>query len=112
MTIQIARRLGLALGFRRQSQIKALDVALRQYVRSVSASPTLPVSGTISASQVVSGTFADARIAASNVEQFFTTTQLTVGSAGAASALPATPTGYLIFDIAGTNRVIPFYDQS
>lgn len=39
-------------------------------------------------------------------------TQTTVGAAGAASALPATPTGYLKFFIGGTERVIPFYTKS
>ncbi|TXH41973.1 MAG: hypothetical protein E6Q97_36605 [Desulfurellales bacterium] len=40
------------------------------------------------------------------------TTQTTVGAAGGASALPATPTGYIIINIAGTNRVVPFYAAS
>lgn len=38
--------------------------------------------------------------------------QTTVGSAGAASALPANPTGYLIINVAGTNRVVPYYAAS
>ena len=38
--------------------------------------------------------------------------QSTVGSAGGASALPATPTGYVVVDIDGTNVVIPYYDLS
>lgn len=33
----------------------------------------------------------------------------TVGAAGAANALPANPTGYLIVNIGGTDRKIPFY---
>jgi hypothetical protein len=37
------------------------------------------------------------------------TTSTTVGAAGAASALPATPTGYITVNIAGTDRKIPFY---
>lgn len=37
------------------------------------------------------------------------TVQTTVGAAGGASALPATPTGYMIVNIAGTNRVIPYF---
>jgi len=37
------------------------------------------------------------------------TTRTTVGAAGGASALPATPTGYLIINVAGTERQIPFY---
>ena len=41
-----------------------------------------------------------------------TATQTTVGSAGGASALPGTPTGYIKIKIAGTMRVIPFYDES
>jgi hypothetical protein len=41
-----------------------------------------------------------------------TDTQTTVGSAGGASALPATPTGYIKIKIGGTLRVIPFYDQA
>ena len=39
-------------------------------------------------------------------------TQSTVGSAGAASALPATPTGYIEFKINGTAYVIPYYAKS
>ncbi|MEM8714169.1 MAG: hypothetical protein AAGE92_00085 [Cyanobacteria bacterium P01_G01_bin.4] len=42
----------------------------------------------------------------------FTDTQSTVGSAGAASALPATPTGYLPVRVGGTVRVIPYFDAS
>lgn len=38
------------------------------------------------------------------------TTGTTVGAAGAASALPATPTGYLIINVAGTTQRIPYYN--
>lgn len=37
------------------------------------------------------------------------TTATTVGAAGGASALPATPTGYIIVNIAGTNFKLPYY---
>ena len=37
------------------------------------------------------------------------TTATTVGAAGAASALPANPTGYIVINVAGTARKIPFY---
>jgi hypothetical protein len=37
------------------------------------------------------------------------TTATTVGAAGGASALPATPVGYLIVNIAGTARKIPYF---
>jgi hypothetical protein len=46
------------------------------------------------------------------VVDFRTATQGTVGSAGGASALPATPSGYLEVKIAGTAHVIPFYAKS
>jgi hypothetical protein len=38
--------------------------------------------------------------------------QSTVGAAGAASALPATPSGYLKINVAGTNFVIPYFAAS
>ena len=39
-------------------------------------------------------------------------TQSTVGSAGAASALPANPSGYIEFKINGTAYVMPYYAKS
>lgn len=39
-------------------------------------------------------------------------TQTTVGAAGAASALPATPTGYAVITIGGTDYVLPYYAKS
>lgn len=39
-------------------------------------------------------------------------TQSTVGAAGAASALPANPTGYLRFYLGSTQYVIPYYAQA
>lgn len=40
------------------------------------------------------------------------TTQTTVGSAGSASSLPASPTGYLTIIIGNSNYVIPYYAAS
>lgn len=40
------------------------------------------------------------------------TTQTTVGAAGGATALPATPTGYVNIMIGDTNYVMPFYAVS
>jgi hypothetical protein len=40
------------------------------------------------------------------------TTQTTVGAAGGASALPTTPLGYLLINVAGTNAVIPYFKAS
>ncbi len=39
-------------------------------------------------------------------------TQTTVGAAGGASALPATPTGYVNIMIGNTNYVFPYYAAS
>lgn len=39
-------------------------------------------------------------------------TQTTVGAAGAASALPATPTGYLVLTIGTTEVVVPYYEAN
>lgn len=39
-------------------------------------------------------------------------TQTTVGAAGGASGLPATPSGYLRFYIGATQYVIPYYAQA
>ena len=38
--------------------------------------------------------------------------QGTVGSAGAASALPANPTGYFTIKVNGSTFVVPYYAQS
>lgn len=43
---------------------------------------------------------------------FYGTTQTTVGAAGSASALPATPSGYLTITIGTTEYVSPFYAKS
>jgi len=40
-----------------------------------------------------------------------TTTSTTVGAAGAAAALPATPTGYLVFNLGGTAFKLPYYNS-
>lgn len=37
------------------------------------------------------------------------TTQTTVGGAGGASALPATPTGYLIINLGNGPVIVPYY---
>ena len=39
-------------------------------------------------------------------------TQTTVGAAGAATALPATPSGYLTITIGTTDYVVPYYEAS
>lgn len=128
MPIDLARRVGQALDVRSETRIRDLDRALESYARLVPQAKSTQALGTIDTSQVVSGTFADARIAETNVTQYEGAleileaqitdlgtyleelgTQTTVGSAGTADALPSNPTGYI--DV-GSNRVVPFYDQS
>jgi hypothetical protein len=41
---------------------------------------------------------------------FGSTTSTSIGGAGGASALPATPRGYLVINVAGSSRKVPFYD--
>ena len=69
MTIAIARRLGSALGVKSESKIRVINEALLEYVRLTQQSSTTPAPGNIDASQIVSGTLANARIAESNVTQ-------------------------------------------
>lgn len=40
---------------------------------------------------------------------YSSTTSTTVGAAGGASALPATPSGYITVNIGGTDRKVPYY---
>jgi hypothetical protein len=54
-------------------------------------------------------TSATPTVAASQVG-FGTTTATTVGAAGAASAPPANPVGYLVFNLAGTAYKLPYYN--
>lgn len=49
---------------------------------------------------------------AAGVVSLGNTTQTTVGAAGAASALPANPTGYLRFFIGSTEYVLPYYARA
>lgn len=39
-------------------------------------------------------------------------TQTTVGAAGGATALPATPTGYIVVVINGAEYIVPYYAKS
>jgi hypothetical protein len=41
----------------------------------------------------------------------FQTAQTTVGSAGSGTALPATPTGYFVVRVNGSEVVVPYYDK-
>ena len=54
---------------------------------------------------VTTGTITSGNIAISSG-----TTATTIGAAGGASALPATPLGYISISINGTIRKIPYYN--
>ena len=51
-------------------------------------------------------------LAGTGVVNFDTGTQASVGSAGGASAVPASPTGYLKIKVSGTSYVIPYFAAS
>jgi hypothetical protein len=50
-----------------------------------------------------------ATVVGANQISYGGTTATTVGAAGGASALPATPTGYIIVNVAGTQMKVPYY---
>ena len=49
------------------------------------------------------------RVKSNGVQRYFGATATTVGAAGGASALPATPVGYIKIDVGGTEYKIPYY---
>jgi hypothetical protein len=57
--------------------------------------------------QMVGGRF---NLQMPNVNLVSIATAVTIGAAGGAAALPATPLGYIIIEIGGTQRKIPFYN--
>ncbi len=95
MPIDAAREIARALNVKSESRIRAIDRALTQYVRLTSQSEVTEVTGSVTQAQL-------------NI----TSSQTTVGSAGAASALPATPTGYALLTVNGTQRAFPYFDVS
>jgi hypothetical protein len=69
MPLDLARRVGVALDISSNTRIRQIDRALKEYVRLTPQSPTVPSAGNIDASQVISGSLADARIPESAVTQ-------------------------------------------
>jgi hypothetical protein len=57
--------------------------------------------------QIQGGRF---NLSTANVNLASISTATTIGAAGGASALPATPLGYIIIEIGGTQRKIPYYN--
>ena len=60
--------------------------------------------------QAPGATFSSAAITNTGGVSYGGTTASTVGAAGAASALPATPLGYIICNVAGVQVKIPYYN--
>jgi hypothetical protein len=58
--------------------------------------------------QIQGGRF---NLSTANVNLASISTAATIGAAGGASALPATPLGYIIIEISGTQRKIPYYNM-
>lgn len=92
------------------ARVAQVDRLLQDYARQVPGAQSVPVLGNIGAGQVVSGTLDNDRLGSAVLVQ--TDDQATVGAAGGAAALPATPSGYLVVNIGGTDRAIPYYDVS
>lgn len=69
MSIDLARQLASALDVRSETRIRSIDRVLSAYARLTPQSEVVPIQGAIDASQVISGTFDDARVAESNVTQ-------------------------------------------
>lgn len=61
---------------------------------------------------VTGAKIADNAVGAAKIQWAAADTQVSVGSAGAATALPAQPTGYILIDVNNTIRAIPYYDQA
>lgn len=69
MTSQVTQRLGQALSIRSGTKLRVIENSITEIIRQTPQSPGTPMTGSIDTSQVISGTFANARIAASNVTQ-------------------------------------------
>jgi hypothetical protein len=65
--------------------------------------------GTTLHGKCISGAWTLGAASTTPTHQLNTANASTVGAAGGASALPATPTGYITININGTDRKIPYY---
>lgn len=99
------------------SFFRAVNAANSQNLFNVTADGSITSVGNItSTGPYVRGTNLDATgpvsAAPAGVLRMSASTSTTVGAAGAASALPATPLGYLTWNIGGTNVKIPYYSAT
>ena len=90
------------------------DASLISYALDIGGNDNITYSGSADSVSVfrrpAAGSFSPIwRVKGSGVQRYYGTTSSTVGAAGGASALPATPTGYILMDIGGTEYKIPYY---
>ena len=86
------------------NELAAVDVAVSSEIQ---LGASAEINNIATNSDLVLGTQGTGTIRINNPQ-----TQTTVGAAGAANALPATPTGYLKLNLGGTEYVIPYYAAS
>jgi hypothetical protein len=86
------------------NELAAVDVAVSSEIQLGSGAEINQIATN---SDLILGTQGTGTIRINNPQ-----TQSSVGAAGGASALPATPTGYLKLNLGGTEYVIPYYAAS
>jgi hypothetical protein len=96
------------------SFFRAVNAANSQNLFSVSVDGSITSVGNITGTgSYIRGTNLDATgpvsAAPAGVLRISASTSTTIGSAGGAAALPATPLGYVTWNIGGTNVKVPYY---
>jgi hypothetical protein len=85
----------------------ALTAVLTGAISMTGSAVTLSGSSSVTATSATQVNFNTPKVKFGGTNTY--TTSSTVGSAGGASALPATPSGYITVDINGTDYKIPYY---
>lgn len=85
------------------------DLVNRLGLLTVSSAGDLTAPGTVTAKEFIANSAATAGVA--GTIHYGATVSATVGAAGGAAALPATPLGYIIANVAGTQVKIPYYNN-
>jgi hypothetical protein len=95
-------------GMRIEHQTAALEVLFTNASNSIRTHSGLKYD-TLKLTQPAALFQGPAVTAAASEVSFGNGTATTVGAAGGAAALPATPTGYLVINVAGTAMKVPYY---
>ena len=83
------------------------EAQLIRFIQDVLRNDPVPLAAVASADEMIVGR----KLTVNDEVLFNGTAQSTVGAAGGASALPATPAGYIrILDNQGAVKVIPYYN--